>query len=89
MKLTDDLPHARWMYLKAVLFGVAGVAAVGGILLEHPTWQTALLLGIAVWSFCRLYYFCFYVIENYIDPDFKFAGLTSVLRYLLRRRPMR
>jgi Kef-type K+ transport system membrane component KefB len=89
MKLTDDLPHARWMVLKAILFLVAGVAAIIGVLVEHPHWRTALLLGIAIWSFCRLYYFAFYVIEKYIDPSFKFAGLASVVRHLRQSRRMR
>ncbi len=89
MKLSDDLPHARWMYLKAVLFLVAGLASVIGLLVEYPHWRTAALLVIAIWSFCRLYYFCFYVIEKYIDPEFKFAGLGSVVRYLLQRGQVR
>jgi len=25
------------------------------------------------------------VIEHYIDPEYKFAGLSSALRYLIRR----
>jgi len=86
MNIFGDLKDARWMYLKAVLFLVAGVAACVGILLESPSLRMAAMLGIAIWSFCRLYYFCFYVIEKYIDPTFKFAGLFSVVRYLLRRR---
>ena len=44
------------------------------------------LLLLAIWAFCRLYYFCFYVIEKYIDADFKFAGLWSVWVYLWRKR---
>jgi len=43
----------------------------------------ALLLLVAVWSFCRAYYFAFYVIEHYVDPSYKFAGLTSFAMYLL------
>jgi hypothetical protein len=74
------------MYLKAGLFLVAGIAAAAGILLENLHWRTALLLGIAIWSFCRLYYFAFYVIEKYIDPSYRFAGLGSVVVYLLRAR---
>lgn len=86
MKLTDDLPRAKWMYLKAVLFLVTGLLAVAALLLESPTLRTVFLLGIAIWSFCRLYYFAFYVIEKYVDPTYKFAGLYSFLRYLLRKR---
>lgn len=84
--LWGDLKSAKLMYLKAILFLVAGTAAAAGILLENFHWRTALLLGIAIWSFCRLYYFAFYVIEKYIDPGYRFAGLHSFLLYLLRER---
>jgi uncharacterized RDD family membrane protein YckC len=85
--LWGDLKSARLMCLKAILFLVAGSGAAAGILLENFHWRTALLLGIAIWSFCRLYYFAFYVIEKYIDPGYRFAGLHSFLLYLLRDRP--
>jgi len=56
------------------------------LILDNPTWKTFLLLLLAVWSFCRFYYFAFYVIEHYIDPNYRFSGLLSFLRHLLRRR---
>jgi hypothetical protein len=86
VNLWGDLKSAKLMYLKAALFLIAGTAAATGILVENLHWRTALLLGIAIWSFCRLYYFAFYVIEKYIDPSFRFAGLHSFLLYLLRER---
>jgi hypothetical protein len=46
----------------------------------------AALLALAIWSFARAYYFAFYVIEHYIDPDFKFAGLWAFAQYLARKR---
>jgi hypothetical protein len=87
MNLRGDLKSPKLMYFKAVLFLVAGIAAAAGILVESFHWRTALLLGIAIWSFCRLYYFAFYVIEKYIDPGYRFAGLHSFVLYLLRDRP--
>ena len=65
----------------------AALIAASLILLQYPDWKVALLLAIAIWSFARAYYFAFYVIEHYIDPTFRFAGLTSLVSYLLRRRP--
>ena len=85
MKLTDDL-SAKWIYLKGFLFLVTGLLAVAALLLDSPTLRTAFLLGVAIWSFCRLYYFLFYVIEKYTDPGYKFAGLYSFLVYLVRKR---
>ena len=86
MKLTGDLKSARLIYLKGLLFLVTGLLSLAALLLESPTLRTAFLLVVAVWSFCRLYYFMFYVIEKYVDPSFKFAGLYSFVVYLLRRR---
>ena len=51
-----------------------------------PSWRLAGLLAIAIWAFCRAYYFAFYVVERYIDPTFRFAGLASLVRYALRNR---
>jgi hypothetical protein len=81
-----DLKDPRLMYLKAVLFLVAGLLAAGGLVAQSPTLTTLLLLGICVWSFCRLYYFIFYVIEHYIDAQYRFAGLGAFVVYLVRRR---
>ncbi|WP_309697602.1 hypothetical protein [Armatimonas sp.] len=81
-----DLKDPRLMYLKAALFLVAGCASLTGILVEFPSVRVAALLGIGIWSFCRLYYFAFYVIEKYIDPSYKFAGLGSFVAYLFRKK---
>ena len=86
MKLTGDLKSAKMIYLKGFLFLVTGLLSVTALLLDSPTLRTAFLLGIALWSFCRLYYFMFYVIEKYVDPTYKFAGLYSFLLYLLHKR---
>lgn len=86
MKLTEDLKSARLIYLKGFLFLVTGLLSLAALLLESPTLRTAFLLIVAVWSFCRLYYFMFYVIEKYVDPSFKFAGLYPFVMYLVRRR---
>lgn len=81
-----DLKSAKLIYLKGFLFLVAGSLAAAAILLENPTLQTAFLLAIAVWSFCRLYYFMFYVIEKYVDANYKFAGIHSFVLYLWQKR---
>ncbi len=86
MKLTGDLQSTKLMYLKAVLFLVIGLLSMTALLLDSPTLRTAFLLLLTVWSFCRLYYFFFYVIEKYVDPAYKFAGLHSFLLYLLRKQ---
>jgi hypothetical protein len=81
-----DLSDPRWIKLKALLFLLIGVVSVGLIVLEHPNLRLGLLLALAIWSFCRCYYFAFYVIEHYVDPSYRFAGLWSFARYCFAER---
>ncbi len=63
-----DLKSSRMIWLKAILFLLIGLAAAGLLIAERPTLKVTLLLGLALWAFCRAYYFAFYVIEHYVDP---------------------
>jgi hypothetical protein len=81
-----DLSNPFWIKLKGLLFLFIGIAAAILLFLDSPTLRTAVLLVIAIWSFCRFYYFAFYVIEKYVDPGYKFSGLISFARYLFQRR---
>jgi hypothetical protein len=81
-----DLTSSFWIKVKGILFLLLGIAAATLLWLEHPTWKVALLLALAIWCFCRSYYFAFYVIEKYVDPGYKFSGLGSFLAYLVRNR---
>ena len=74
------------MYLKAVLFLLAGTISALALFIESPMLQTAFLIAVLIWSFSRLYYFMFYVIEKYIDPTFRFDGVWSAIRYWLAHR---
>lgn len=82
----SDIKSSVLLYCKGMLFVLLGLIAVTAILLQYPDLYLAILLAIAIWSFCRAYYFAFYVIQHYIDPEFRFAGLFSFAQYLLRRR---
>jgi hypothetical protein len=67
----------------ALLLGLLSAAL---LLLEHATLRTGLFLILAIWAFCRFYYFVFYVIEHYADPTYRFSGLLSFIRYLVSKR---
>lgn len=82
----QDLTNPRWIHLKGGLFLVLGLSSAGLLLSGHFEWRTALLLAITVWSFCRFYYYAFYVIERYVDPGYRFSGLGSFARYLWSRQ---
>jgi hypothetical protein len=81
-----NLKNPRLIYAKGFLFLLTGLIATALLLAEHFEWRTALLLLIAIWCFARFYYFAFYVIEHYVDPSYKFAGLIDFAKYLLRRQ---
>lgn len=80
-----DITSPKLIVAKGFLFLLAGVLALTALLLEHPTLKVAFLAGLAVWCFARFYYFAFYVIQQYVDPGYRFAGLGSFALYLLRR----
>jgi hypothetical protein len=83
--MMGDMREPRWMVVKAVLLVGIGVLSGGLLVLQSPTVRTGLLLGVCVWAFARAYYFCFYVIERYIDPGFRFAGIFSAVKFLATR----
>ena len=84
--MMTDLKSKSAIYLKAVLFLLIGATSATLLLAANFSLQNLLLLGLVIWSFCRVYYFAFYVIEHYVDSGYRFAGLFSFAKYLLRRR---
>ena len=85
----STIRNPRLLYLKGGLFLLLGLLAAGGLLLDHPSLKTAILLLVSIWAFARSYYFAFYVIQHYIDPGYRFAGLWDFARYLLRSQNRR
>lgn len=81
-----DITNPTWIKAKGILFLLVGILAATLLLLEHPTRKVVLLLALSVWCFCRFYYFAFYVIEHYVDSSYKYSGLCSFARYLIKRR---
>lgn len=85
----SDLTSARWMYVKAVLLLLIGVASGLLLWLQAPSLKTAFLILLVAWSSARAYYFAFYVIEKYIDGQYRFSGLLDFVRYCWRKRATR
>lgn len=81
-----DLKNPRLIFAKGFLFLLIGLLGGALLVLQNPTLKTLALVGLTVWAFARFYYFAFYVIEHYVDPGYRFAGLISFAAYLLRRR---
>lgn len=82
-----NLTSAKWIKAKGILFLLLGLLSAALLFFEHPTLKTGFLMIIAVWCFCRFYYFAFYVIEHYVDPGYRFSGLLSFALYLIQKRP--
>ena len=81
-----DLTNPIWIKIKGILFLLVGICASALLIIENPTLKTVVLLGIAVWCFCRFYYFAFYVIEHYVDPGYRFSGLWSFVAYMISNK---
>ncbi len=81
-----EITNPRWIKFKGILFLVSGLLSAGLLIRERPEIRVVVLLCIAVWGFCRFYYFAFYVLEHYVDPSYRFSGLWSFVRYLFTRR---
>lgn len=82
----SDLHSPRLMYLKAGLFVGIGLIAAALLFMENPSVKVAALLCLCVWGFARAYYFAFYVVQHYIDLEYRFAGLRTLFVYLMRKR---
>jgi len=81
-----NLTSATWIKAKGILFLLLGLLSATLLFFAYPTLKTGFLIIIAVWSFCRFYYFAFYVIEHYVDPSYRFSGLLSFALYLIRKK---
>jgi hypothetical protein len=80
-----DIKNPKVIWAKGLLFVGVGLSASVLLVMEAPTVRAALLLVLAIWAFCRAYYFAFYVIEHYVDPGYRFAGLVDFCRYALHK----
>ena len=82
-----NIADPLWIKVKGILFLILGTLASILLVLELPSLKVIVLLAIAIWSFCRFYYFAFYVMEKYVDSTYRYSGLLDLARYLIRRRP--
>ena len=81
-----DITSPKLLWTKGALFLLLAIGASVLIVMEAASLKVAVLLDVAVWGFCRAYYFAFYVIEHYMDPGYRFAGLGSFFLYVARGR---
>jgi len=80
-----DITNPRLIWIKGILFLLLGLLASVLLIVHAPSMRVALLLCLAIWAFCRFYYFAFYVIEHYTNSDYRYSGLLSFLRHAVTK----
>lgn len=79
--------QSKWVIvLKAGLFLLLGCLSGGMLLSSIVTLRNLILLALTIWSFCRCYYFVFYVIEHYVDSSYRYRGLFDLVKHYWARR---
>lgn len=80
-----DLRSEGWLWFKGIAFACVATLSFFLVLVELKSSKQVLLVLVSIWAFCRAYYFAFYVIEKYIDRQYRFAGLIYVPQYIANR----
>jgi hypothetical protein len=89
MDLNRELKSPAALISKGWLFLLLGLVAGGLLLAEDFSFRRLALLAIAVWAFCRFYYFLFYVLEHYAGRERPYAGVLDALKWALGRKDRR
>ena len=80
-----DIKKIWLLYLKGFLLFLTGFISSLLLVLLNLNFKTIVLLFLAIWGFCRAYYFAFYVIQHYVDSNYKFSGLIDFAKYSLKK----
>jgi hypothetical protein len=84
--LFGDIKDKRLIVAKGILFCLLGLVAIAFNLLLENIYLRLFTAAISIWSFCRFYYFLFYALHNYVNPELKYSGLFAVMTSLLKKR---
>lgn len=82
----SDLTSTRLIVLKGLLFLLIALLCAALLLQRSPDLRTLALVALLAWAAARFYYFLFYVLEKYVDPELRYAGVIALVQALLRRR---
>jgi len=85
MNLLGDIKSPALLHAKGALFVLLGLCSAGLLFAQVPTLKTAVLIGLTIWSFCRFYYYLFYVLERYLGREKRFAGFFDAVKFLLSK----
>ena len=75
-----------FILLKFVLFLIISILGLSLMLiLNEFDVFFIIILAATIWSSSRIYYFLFYVIHKFFDPQYKFSSLFHFILYLINR----
>ncbi len=75
-----------FILLKFVLFLIISIFGLGLMLiLNEFDVFFIIILAATIWSCSRIYYFLFYIIHKFFDPQYKFSSLFHFILYLINR----
>jgi hypothetical protein len=75
-----DIQSKRLIVIKGLLFIFIAIVCAVAIVGYNPSPTVVALVLILIWSSARSYYFLFYVLEKYVDPNLKYAGIIDLIR---------
>ncbi len=81
-----DIRSKRLIVVKGLLFFAIVIGASVGTLCRCAEPAVVGLLLVLIWASARSYYFLFYVLEKYVDPDLKYAGIIALIQQLRKRQ---
>jgi len=81
-----DIKNTILLYFKGFLFLAIVICSSIILFFMFPSWQSAVLIALIIWASARAYYFMFYVIEKYVDSNYKFSGVFSFIKYMISYR---
>ena len=80
-----DIKKVWLLYTKGFFLFLTGFISSLLLVLLNFNFKTIVLLFLAIWRFCREYYFTFYVNQHYADPNYKFSGLIDFAKHSLKK----
>ena len=80
-----DIQSKRLIVVKGLLFLIVVVGASVGIICYSTRLAVIGLVLILIWASARFYYFLFYVLEKYVDPNLKYTGIFDMIKALRNR----
>ena len=79
-----DLKSKRLIVLKGFFFFLIILLSAVLIIMECPKFSVFILCLLLAWASARFYYFLFYVLHQYVDPELKYTGIIHLITVLLK-----